>query len=247
MTIIHLGLDFVNSTIYILYMAPDIGFDYDPDAYPPFAVTVDVAVFTIRGDELQVLLIERGGEPYLGALALPGGFVRPDEDLDQAAARELAEETGLRAGSWHLEQLASYGTPDRDPRMRVVTVAYWAICAELPGLRGGGDAAAALLMPVKKIESGERPPGVRPRADRKRRRRAHAVEARVHRPGGEVLSAGVHDRTTSPRLRGGLEHPPRSRQLPAQRSGKRRFRETSRCGGGASFAARAPGGAVVRQ
>ena len=80
--------------------------------------------------------------------------MRPDEDLDQAAARELAEETGLRTGSWHLEQLASYGTPDRDPRMRVVTVAYWAICAELPGLRGGGDAADALLMPVKKIESG---------------------------------------------------------------------------------------------
>ena len=135
-------------------MAPDIGFDYDPGAYPPFAVTVDVAVFTIRDDALQVLLIERGGEPFLGALALPGGFVRPDEDLDQAAARELAEETGLRAGSWHLEQLSSYGTPDRDPRMRVVTVAYWAICADLPTLRGGGDAVAATLMPVKKIERG---------------------------------------------------------------------------------------------
>ena len=135
-------------------MTSDIGFDYDPGDYPPFAVTVDVAVFTIRDDALQVLLIERGGEPFLGALALPGGFVRPDEDLDQAAARELAEETGLRAGSWHLEQLASYGAPDRDPRMRVVTVAYWAICADLPALRGGGDAVAATLMPVKKIERG---------------------------------------------------------------------------------------------
>ena len=118
------------------------------------AVTVDVAVFTIRDDALQMLLIERGGEPFLGALALPGGFVQPDEDLDQAAARELAEETGLRAGTWHLEQLASYGAPDRDPRMRVVTVAYWAIAADLPAVRGGGDAVAATLMPVEQIERG---------------------------------------------------------------------------------------------
>ena len=136
-------------------MARRTGFDYDPGDYPPFAVTVDVAVFTIRDDALQVLLIERGGEPFLGAPALPGGFVRPDEDLDQAAARELAEETGLTAGSWHLEQLAAYGAPDRDPRMRVVTVAYWAICADLPVLRGGGDAVAAALTPVEKIERGD--------------------------------------------------------------------------------------------
>ena len=136
-------------------MARRTGFDYDPGDYPPFAVTVDVAVFTIRDDALHVLLIERGGEPFLGAPALPGGFVRPDEDLDRAAARELAEETGLTAGSWHLEQLAAYGAPDRDPRMRVVTIAYWAICADLPALRGGGDAVAAALTPVEKIERGD--------------------------------------------------------------------------------------------
>ena len=129
-------------------------YDYAPNRYPPFAVTVDIAIFTIRDDALQVLLIERGKEPFLGALALPGGFVLPDEDLDQAAARELAEETGLRPGSWHLEELGSYGAPGRDPRMRVVTIAYWAICAELPGLRGGGDAAAAILRPVEEIEWG---------------------------------------------------------------------------------------------
>lgn len=135
-------------------MGSGAAYDYDPGDYPPFAVTVDIAVFTIRDDALQVLLIERGGEPFLGARALPGGFVRPDEDLDQAAARELAEETGLRSGAWHLEQLASYGTPDRDPRMRVVTIAYWAICAALPALRSGGDAAAATLVPVEEIERG---------------------------------------------------------------------------------------------
>ena len=123
-------------------MASSASSGYDPRRFPPFAVTVDVAVFTIRDDALHVLLIARGEEPFKAALALPGGFVKPDENLDQAAARELAEETGLRDGSWHLEQLGSYGDPDRDPRMRVVTVAYWAICADLPGLRAGGDAAS---------------------------------------------------------------------------------------------------------
>ena len=135
-------------------MALGVTYDYDPGAYAPFAVTVDVAVFTIRDDALQVLLIERGEEPFLGVWALPGGFVKMDEDLDQAAARELAEETGLRAGPSHLEQLGSYGAPNRDLRMRVVTVAYWAICADLPVLRGGGDAAAAALTPVEEIEHG---------------------------------------------------------------------------------------------
>lgn len=129
---------------------------YDPAAYPPFAVTVDLAVFTIRRDALQVLLIERGDQPFRGALALPGGFVHRDEDLHQAAARELAEETGLDAGAdaWHLEQLASYGAPERDPRMRVVTVAYLVVCSELPGLRHGGDAAGAVVKPVEAVERG---------------------------------------------------------------------------------------------
>ncbi|MDE0082031.1 MAG: NUDIX domain-containing protein [Gammaproteobacteria bacterium] len=123
--------------------------------FPPFAVTVDIAVFTIRDHALQILLIQRGQEPFLGAWALPGGFVRPDEDLDRAADRELEEETGVRPGSAHLEQLGSYGDPERDPRMRTVTVAYWAICSNLPMLRGGGDAWRAELVPVEKIERGE--------------------------------------------------------------------------------------------
>ena len=125
--------------------------------FPPFAVTVDIAVFTIRDDALQVLLIKRGEEPDLGEWALPGGFVRPDENLDEAAERELKEETGVSPGSWHLEQLASYGHPERDPRMRTVTVAYWAICSDLPVPRSGGDAAHAALKPVEKIERGKLP------------------------------------------------------------------------------------------
>ncbi|HLJ99994.1 MAG TPA: NUDIX domain-containing protein [Streptosporangiaceae bacterium] len=117
--------------------------DYNPRKHPPTAVTVDLVVLTIRDDELVFLAVERGIEPFRGRLALPGGFVRPDEGLDEAAVRELKEETGLGGEPVHLEQLASYGHPLRDPRMRVITVAYLALAPELGVPRGGGDAAAA--------------------------------------------------------------------------------------------------------
>ncbi|WP_175407339.1 NUDIX domain-containing protein [Streptomyces sp. TRM64462] len=123
---------------------------YDPYAFAPFAVTVDLAVFTIRDDLLHVLLVRRGEEPYKGAWALPGGFVLPRESADQAARRELAEETGLSdatAAHLHLEQLRTYSEPDRDPRMRVVSVAYTALGPGLPEPRGGGDAAHAQWLP----------------------------------------------------------------------------------------------------
>jgi 8-oxo-dGTP diphosphatase len=116
---------------------------YDPSAYPSVAVTVDLVVLTIRDDALRVLLVRRGESPYKGRWALPGGFVRPDEDLDAAAARELAEETGLAPEDVHVEQLASYGAPHRDPRLRVVTVAYLALAPDLPAPRAGSDAAEA--------------------------------------------------------------------------------------------------------
>ncbi|MEU1026913.1 NUDIX hydrolase, partial [Streptomyces sp. NPDC005904] len=101
---------------------------YDKYAFEPFAVTVDLAVFTIREGALHVLLVERGEEPYAGRWALPGGFLLPDESAESAAQRELAEETGLAdVGGLHLEQVRTYSAPDRDPRMRVVSVAFAAL------------------------------------------------------------------------------------------------------------------------
>lgn len=117
---------------------------YDKHAFEPFAVTVDLAVFTIREGTLHVLLVERGQEPYAGRWALPGGFLRPDESAERAARRELGEETGLTdVTGLHLEQLRTYSEPDRDPRMRVVSVAFAALLPDAPEAHGGGDAARA--------------------------------------------------------------------------------------------------------
>src|SRR5262249_12978002 len=95
---------------------------YDPRSFPAVAVTVDVVVLTICEGTLQVVLVERGGPPFEGQWALPGGFIHPDETLDEAAARELHEETAVDAAAF-LQQFGAYGSPNRDPRMRVVTVA----------------------------------------------------------------------------------------------------------------------------
>ncbi|MGW8604247.1 NUDIX hydrolase [Streptomyces sp. NPDC055893] len=135
---------------------------YDPSAFPPFAVTVDLVVLTVRRHALCTLVVRRGEEPYRGRWALPGGFVREDEDLSGAAARELVEETGLCAhdpaapppvpsNGAHLEQLATYGAPDRDPRMRVVSVAHLALAPDLPAPRAGGDANSARWAPVEEL------------------------------------------------------------------------------------------------
>jgi 8-oxo-dGTP diphosphatase len=118
--------------------------------YPHFAVTTDIAVFTIRNDVLQVLLIKRGGAPFRGRWALPGGFLRPDEDLETCARRELAEETGV--SGYYLEQLYTFGAIKRDPRERVITVAYFALVRpEGISLRAASDAAGAAWAPMSAL------------------------------------------------------------------------------------------------
>jgi 8-oxo-dGTP diphosphatase len=121
---------------------------YDPDRYPRVAVTVDVVLLTVRAGRLSVLLVQRKGHPFQGRWALPGGFVEPEDDLDRAARRELQEETGVllaetgdEVSLGFLEQLRSYGAPDRDPRMRIVSVAHVGFTAHNAPAVAGSDAA----------------------------------------------------------------------------------------------------------
>jgi 8-oxo-dGTP diphosphatase len=95
-------------------------------------VTVDLVILTVRGHQLCALVWQREAEPYSARWALAGGFIRLEEDLSAAAARVLAQRAGLEGAPVHLEQLQTYGYPDRDPRQRVVSVAYLGIAPNLP-------------------------------------------------------------------------------------------------------------------
>jgi 8-oxo-dGTP diphosphatase len=134
---------------------------YRPDDYARPSVSVDLVILTIVDAELRVLLVKRKEHPFQGHRALPGGFVRvadgpegPPEDLDAAAARELEEETGLKRHLVHLEQLYTFGRVDRDPRMRVITVAYYALVRpDLVSLvQAGGDASEAGWILVRELD-----------------------------------------------------------------------------------------------
>jgi len=126
---------------------PEVPADYDPSQFPAFAVTVDVVVLTMSEGRLHVLLVRRGVPPFEGMCAIPGGFKRPTETLDEAAKRELLEETGVDGASL-LRQFGAYGDPGRDPRMNVVTVAYLAVLRDVGEVVAGTDAADASLVPV---------------------------------------------------------------------------------------------------
>lgn len=119
--------------------------------HPPFAVAVDLVVLTIQGDALCVLAVRRGSTPYKGRWALPGGFVGEHEDLVEAAVRELCEETGVPLSTAHLEQLRTYGAPRRDPRQRVVSVAYLALTPVVDQPTASTDAADAQWVPVDEL------------------------------------------------------------------------------------------------
>ena len=118
--------------------------------YPHPAVTTDIVIFTVRDAKLNLLLIKRGMDPFKGSWALPGGFVRMEESLDECAKRELEEETGL--SGVYLEQLYTFGRTDRDPRERVISVTYYTLTpSETMELSAGTDAEEAQWFPVDKL------------------------------------------------------------------------------------------------
>jgi 8-oxo-dGTP diphosphatase len=180
---------------------------YNPRDYPPVAVTVDVVALTIRDDDLNVLLIRRGAPPYEGRWGLPGGFVQPREDLDRAAIRELAAKTSVGADlrRVHVEQLASYGAPDRDPRMRVVSVSYLAFAPDLPEPVVGGSASEASWTPVAVV-------GLTDAATRSGRpvRQRPGVTRRLAFDHAQILSDGLE------RARSKLEYTPLATRFVAE-------------------------------
>ena len=116
--------------------------------YPHPAVTTDCVIFGFDGTKLNVLLIERGVEPYKGKWAFPGGFLDMDESAEQGALRELQEETGLTGA--FIEQLGCFSEPDRDPRERIITIAYYAL-VKRQDVKGGDDAARAKWFSLEEV------------------------------------------------------------------------------------------------
>ena len=116
--------------------------------YPHPAVTTDCVIFGFDGERLQVLLIERGIDPFKGKWAFPGGFIKMDESAEEGALRELREETGL--DNAYIEQFHTFSDPNRDPRERVITIAYLAL-VRLQEVKAGDDAANARWFPIDEI------------------------------------------------------------------------------------------------
>ena len=225
---------------------PDVPPGYDPSHFPAFAVTVDVVILTMADGVLQVLLVRRGQEPFRGMWATPGGFKRPDETLDEAARRELSEETGVDVPSL-LTQFGAYGDPGRDPRMNVVTVAYLAVLRDVGEIVAGTDAEHAALVPVSDVLEDrvelafDHLDIVRDAVERVR------VELEVSGHRDRVRRHDLHHRRAARGVRGDLGRPARRRELPPQPRRRGRLGHPDRAHGTTRARRRAARRAVPRR
>ena len=159
-------------------------------AYPRPAVTVDAVIFTMRAEDLAVLLVKRAKAPYENHWALPGGFVDDHESLERAIARELEEETGIRDVA--VEQLGAFGDPGRDPRGHTVSVAYFTfVVAESRPVRAGDDAAEVAWIPLRELAVDV--PAVGAAVRRGRRRKLAFDHARIIGQARDRLQETLHD------------------------------------------------------
>ncbi|MBX3263996.1 MAG: NUDIX hydrolase [Labilithrix sp.] len=148
-------------------------------AFPRPAVTCDAVVFTMRADDLAVLLVQRKDEPFRGRWALPGGYVNDNEPLDRAAARELAEETGITGAK--LEQLGAFGDPGRDPRGHTITIAYVTFLVAEAKITAGDDAAAVEWVSFRRLALEPSPPAAGARSSARRAAAPPAGTAKTKR------------------------------------------------------------------
>ena len=159
---------------------------YDPRKYELPAVAADNLIFLREGQSLKLLLIRRGRHPYYGMLALPGGFIGMQETLEQSAARELMEETGITGVK--LTQLGAYGTPGKDPRMRIISVAYWAVLDGAVDFVAGDDAAEAAFYDI--TVSCEEADDTKKYKLRAKNGTSEAIATVFERGGGRTIAAG---------------------------------------------------------
>lgn len=129
--------------------------NYSMKDYSQISATVDLNIFTIKNGKLCLLLVRRGNHPFRGYWALPGGFVDVNENIDEAAQRELLEETNIEIEASYLEQLKTYGGPDRDPRGFVISTAYVALLPNVANPLAGDDAAEAHFFPIEDVLSSD--------------------------------------------------------------------------------------------